>query len=83
MQLGAGVTLPLQLLGVMMTPDQRLKNGATVLAYKFAGGYKTVLAHWQSHHLPYVTWRADADGNTYLGHYFKTESEAQADFQTR
>jgi hypothetical protein len=33
---------------------------------------------------PFVTWQRNIeDGSTYWGHYFKTESEARADFAAR
>jgi hypothetical protein len=61
-----------------------LRNGAQVIAvYKSEmNDRRTVLAQWEGPH-PYVTWRLDDEGNTFLGHYFATLDEAVTDFKKR
>jgi hypothetical protein len=67
-----------------MKPGSKLKNGATVLAFKGAGDKRVVLAHWEHNsYTPYVTWRLDPCDHTFLGHYFAEIGEATADFAGR
>lgn len=57
----------------------KLKNGATIID---TNG-QVVLANWQGHGRPFVTWRLDQQGNTFLGHYYASLIEAVVDFQER
>ena len=57
----------------------KLKNGAIQIERKG----NTVLALWEGHHHPYVTWRINEQGDTYLGHYFEDVVEAVRDFDQR
>jgi hypothetical protein len=62
---------------------ETLKNGATEIARLVTGDKIVVLAKRDTDYEPYVTWRMDADGNCYWGHYFATHNEATADFISR
>lgn len=62
-----------------MTPGSKLKNGATLLERRG----DCVLAMYTGHHHPFVTWRIDQDGNTFLGHYFQSLEQAAANFAVR
>lgn len=33
--------------------------------------------------MPYATWTANPDGETFWGHYFRTRQEAEDDFRQR
>ena len=57
----------------------KLKNGAMLLDVNG----DVVLAKWEGHFHPYVTWRLTEDGHTFLGHYFAKLDEAVKDFMTR
>lgn len=62
----------------------KLKNGATVIAYREKEkGDRVVLAMHED--APYVTWRMDTEGNTFWGHYFTQDglAHAVADFNER
>jgi hypothetical protein len=61
---------------LILSPGDKLSNGATVLAH--AG--ETVLALWGRE---FVTWRINVHGETFLGHYHSTVSDAVADFNER
>lgn len=73
----------------MMQVGDKLPNGATVLEYKsFNGpfGYddvRNVVLAKTDGYMPYVTWRLDAIGNAYWGHYYSNLNEAKKDFQER
>lgn len=68
-----------------------LRNGAKVIKQRplpFKPGNLTaeiVCCYLPDNHAtPFVTWQRNIeDGSTYWGHYFKTESEALADFSKR
>lgn len=66
-----------------MNPGCTLKNGSVLLAIKKILGGIIVLAKWEGHYHPYVTWRMDDEGNTYWGHYFAEYREAKNDFDKR
>lgn len=56
-----------------------LPNGALVLAFNNTAN--TILALW---HTEFVTWRVDAQGNAFWGHYFQIDSEgAWEDYKHR
>ena len=64
--------------------DNTLQNGAIVLEdYTAPDETGVVLAFWNRKVHPYVTWRTDKEGNTFLGHYFKTFEEAAFDLRKR
>jgi hypothetical protein len=60
----------------------QLKNGATVIESTTIGKDTIVLAKTSGYH-PFVTWRVDAEGNAYWGHYFAHKEEAEEDFIDR
>ena len=60
----------------------RLRNGATEYA-RISGRSGEYVAAECGGVMPFATWRVDADGATYWGHYFKTRDEASADLIER
>lgn len=64
-------------------PGDKLPNGAVVLASTFSFHKHVVLAQWGTGHHPYVTWRVDEGGHTFLGHYFSNINEAMTDLGSR
>jgi hypothetical protein len=68
-----------------MGPGTILKNGAEVLMLHADTAKIVILAKSSAANsaMPFVTWRADADGNCFWGHYFKTELEGVKDFHER
>lgn len=64
---------------------RKLKNGATILDEKptdFAIG-RAVIGYAPMSVNPFVTWRMDREGHTFLGHYFKDFAKAMRDFAKR
>ncbi len=64
----------------------KLKNGATVLAYRETVVKRVVAADFGADHgssTPFATWRLDEGGNAFWGHYFETAAEAVADLDRR
>lgn len=64
-----------------------LRNGCTVLRIKRINpDFRIILAmkpNPEGQYHPYVTWAMDEDGNTFLGNYFKTHTDALLDFEQR
>ena len=60
-------------------PEFKLKNGADLIA-KYGD---IVLASWDGHTFPYVTWKVDSEGNAYWGRYFADYNAALMDFVNR
>jgi hypothetical protein len=58
---------------------ETLKNGAILVARS----REHVLAFRTDGYHPWVTWRIDASGHTYWGHYFKNAFAAIDDFVAR
>jgi hypothetical protein len=60
--------------------ETHLPNGAEIIA---ANEAKRVVLCWYGGFQPYVTWRVDANGNAFWGHYFQSEIQANQDFLKR
>lgn len=60
----------------VMLMERKLNNGATVLAQMD----DVVLCSWGKE---FVTWRVDAYGDAYCGHYFNCYDSAKKDFLAR
>lgn len=64
----------------------KLPNGAEILkTKKINGEYLIYLCYWQGRLNKYITWQANvaSPSETYWGHYFDNEADAQKDFQKR
>lgn len=64
-----------------MRVGDKLANGATVIAVVATEMKTIVAAKW--HGDQFVTWRVDAKGNAFLGHYFDNYGDAIRDLKER
>lgn len=68
----------------MIKPGDVLLNGAEVISVlHFTNMESLVLCYWEGNPSPWVTWRADTQGYTYWGNYYKTADGAAEDFNKR
>jgi hypothetical protein len=61
-----------------------LPNGAMILERrKHPNGGYVVLCCWEQSAAKYVTWRVDANGAAFWGHYYMDIAEAAKDYKER
>lgn len=67
----------------MLKPGTQLNNGAVVALSSDLGDEYVVLAYWNGHTRPWVTWKVDKELNAAFGRYHTDQLVAINDYKER